>query len=510
MSANDETATVPRATPRHWLGLMLLMLPVLLVTIDNTILGFALPKIAEALAPDARQQLWMIDAYSLVLAGLLVTMGGIGDRVGHRRLLLLGAFGFAVVSALTALSTTAGQLIAGRALMGIFGAMLMPSTLALIGTLFTDREQRRVAVAVWATCLTVGSALGPLMGGVLLQYFSWASIFLLAIPVLLPLLVCGPWLLPESTREQAGNIDLPSVLLSMLALTGVVYGIKHLAGVGADGAMAMAMALVIGAGAGIAFVRRQLRLSVPLLDLSLLRNGTFAGAILVNLLSLALLVGFVFFATQSLQIVLGLEPLQASLALVPGQALAIVVGMAIVPIAQRLPAYRLIPVLLGFAGAAFLLVAMAGGGVATLVVAFALLNIGVGAIASVSTDLVLTAAPPAKAGEASAISETAYEVGVVFGTTVLGGVLAAGYRSALVVPANLEGEQAWLARETLAGAHGVATTVGELGDGLIAAANLAFNTAIAQVSWLAVVMTALAMVMAWRALKAGMHPQSAP
>jgi len=508
MSTNNSTVAASRATPRHWLGLMVLMLPVLLVTIDNTILGFALPKIAEALAPDARQQLWMIDAYSLVLAGLLVTMGGIGDRVGHRRLLLLGAFGFAVVSALTALSTTPGQLIAGRALMGIFGAMLMPSTLALISTLFADREQRRVAVAVWATCLTVGSALGPLMGGVLLHYFSWPSIFLLAIPLLLPLLIAGPWLLPESAREQAGSIDLPSVLLSMLALTGVVYGIKHLAGVGADGTMAMALA--IGVGSGIAFVRRQLRLSVPLLDLSLLGNGIFASAILVNLLSLALLVGFVFFATQSLQIVLGLEPLRASLALVPGQVLAIVVGVAIVPVAQRVPAYRLIPVLLGFAGVAFLLVAVAGGGVTTLVVAFALLNIGVGAIASVSTDLVLNAAPPAKAGEASAISETAYEVGVVFGTTVLGGVLAAGYRGALAVPANLEGEQAWLARETLAGAHGVATSVGELGGGLIAAANLAFNTAITQVSWLAVVMTALAMVMAWRALKAGMHPQSAP
>ncbi|MFK0089185.1 MFS transporter [Pseudomonas sp. NPDC090755] len=507
MSANDEATTVSRATPRHWLGLMLLMLPVLLVTIDNTILGFALPKIAEALAPDARQQLWMIDAYSLVLAGLLVTMGGVGDRVGHRWLLLLGASGFAVVSALTALSSTPGQLIAGRALMGIFGAMLMPSTLALIGTLFTDREQRRFAVAVWATCLTVGSALGPLMGGVLLQYFSWASIFLLAIPVLLPLLVCGPWLLPESPMEQVGNIDLPSVLLSVLALTGVVYAIKHLAGVGADGVMAMA--LVIGAGAGFAFVRRQLRLSVPLLDLSLLRNGTFAGAIVVNLLSLALLVGFVFFATQSLQIVLGLEPLRASLALVPGQALAIVVGMAIVPIAQRVPAYRLIPVLLGFAGVAFLLVAVAAGEVATLVAAFALLNIGVGAIASVSTDLVLNAAPPAKAGEASAISETAYEVGVVFGTTVLGGVLAAGYRSALAVPANLEGEQAWLAGETLAGAHGVAAMAGEQGSSLIAAANLAFNTATTQVSWLAVVLTALTMLMAWHVLKAGAHPKSA-
>ncbi|WP_218583937.1 MFS transporter [Pseudomonas akapageensis] len=492
--------TSPRASLKHWLGLAVLMLPVLLVTIDNTILGFALPKIAEALSPNASQQLWMVDAYSLVLAGLLVTMGGIGDRVGHRRLLLLGALGFALVSVLTALSTTPAQLIGGRALMGIFGAMLMPSTLALIGTLFEDREQRRIAVAVWATCLTVGSALGPLIGGVLLQFFSWSSIFFLAVPVLVPLLIFGPLLLPESARDLAGKVDLPSVLLSMLALTGIVYAIKHLAGVGADGMAAVA--LLVGVVAGVVFVRRQLRLAVPLLDLSLLRNGTFTGAILVNLLSLALLVGFVFFATQSLQIVLGLAPLAASLALVPGQILAIVIGMAIVPIARRVPAHRLVPVLLGFAGAAFLLVAVAGGSLPVLVVAFALLNIGVGAIASVSTDLVLSAAPPTKAGAASAISETAYEVGVVFGTTVLGGLLAAEYRGALVLPGSLTDEQAWLSGETLAGAHVVASGMGEVGIELMAVANVAFGAAVVQVSWLAVMLTGLAIAVAWRSFKA--------
>ncbi|MNF36652.1 Antiseptic resistance protein [compost metagenome] len=499
MLTNSDTAVGPRASLKHWLGLSVLMLPVLLVTIDNTILGFALPKIAEALSPDASQQLWMVDAYSLVLAGLLVTMGGIGDRLGHRRLLLLGALGFAVVSVLTALSATPAQLIGGRALMGVFGAMLMPSTLALIGTLFADREQRRFAVAVWATCLTVGSALGPLMGGVLLQFFSWSSIFLLAVPVLVPLLIAGPLLLPESARDQAGRVDLPSVLLSMLALSGIVYAIKHLAATGGDGVVALA--LLIGMGAGFLFVRRQLRLAVPLLDLALLGNGTFTGAILVNLLSLALLVGFVFFATQSLQIVLGLAPLAASLALVPGQILAILVGMAIVPVAQRVPAYRLVPVLLGFAGAAFLLVAVAGGGFMTLVVAFALLNVGVGAIASVSTDLVLAAAPPAKAGAASAISETAYEVGVVFGTTVLGGLLAAGYRGALTLPGDLTDEQVSLSAETLAGAHVVASDLGEVGVDLMTSANSAFAGAVAQVSWLAAGLAAVMMVAAWRLLK---------
>ncbi|MCY1432019.1 Antiseptic resistance protein [compost metagenome] len=317
--------------------------------------------------------------------------------------------------------------------------------------------------------------------------------------MLVPLLIAGPLLLPESARDQAGRVDLPSVLLSMLALSGIVYAIKHLAATGGDGVVALA--LLIGMGAGFLFVRRQLRLAVPLLDLALLGNGTFTGAILVNLLSLALLVGFVFFATQSLQIVLGMAPLAASLALVPGQILAILVGMAIVPVAQRVPAYRLVPVLLGFAGAAFLLVAVAGGGFMTLVVAFALLNVGVGAIASVSTDLVLAAAPPAKAGAASAISETAYEVGVVFGTTVLGGLLAAGYRGALTLPGDLTDEQVSLSAETLAGAHVVASDLGEVGVDLMTSANSAFAGAVAQVSWLAAGLAAVMMVAAWRLLK---------
>lgn len=380
-----------KAKSTRWFGLCVLMLPVLLVTVDNTVLGFALPKIAEALSPSASQQLWMIDAYSLVLAGLLVSMGSLGDRVGHRKLLLIGSLGFAVVSVLTAYSETALQLIIGRACMGIFGAMLMPSTLALIRSVFEGREERRLAVAIWATTLTVGSALGPLVGGVLLQFFDWGAIFLLAVPVLIPLLVLGPLLLPESERDASGPLDPISILQSMAALGGIVYGIKHAASGGVDGVVLGAF--LVGVLAGWMFVRRQLRLPVPLMDMTLFRNGTFSGSVLINLMSLAFLVGFVFFTTQFLQIVLQMSPLSASLALVPGQIMAIVVGMAVVPVAQRMPVHVLIPILVAFAAVAFLLVASVGSSLAVLVAAFALLNIGVGAIATVSNDVILSAAP---------------------------------------------------------------------------------------------------------------------
>ncbi|PAM82152.1 MULTISPECIES: MFS transporter [unclassified Pseudomonas] len=497
----DNEATDNTAKSKRWLGLCVLMLPVLLVTVDNTVLGFALPKIAEALRPSASEQLWMIDAYSLVLAGLLISMGSLGDRIGHRKLMLIGSSGFVIVSVLTAYCETSTQLIAGRACMGIFGAMLMPSTLALIRSVFEDREERRLAVAIWATTLTVGSALGPLVGGVLLEFFSWGAIFLLAVPVLLPLLIMGPLLLPESEPDSSGLLDPVSVLQSMVALGAIVFGIKHGAAESVDGIALTSLA--VGAITGGMFVRRQSRLAVPLMDLSLFRSGTFCGSVLINLMSLAFLVGFVYFTTQFLQIVLQMSPLSASLVLVPGQILAIVVGMAIVPVAQRVNVHVLIPILLAFTGAAFLLVASMGSSLTVLVIAFALLNIGVGAIATISTDVILSAAPPEKAGAASAISETAYEVGVVLGTTVLGGLVTAYYRGALQLPDFLSEMQAKLASETLSGALHVATDLsGDQASELMAQAGRAFEGGIGLASWVTFGLAIMAILIARSTLRA--------
>ncbi len=469
----------PRVGARGWAALVVLMLPVLLVSVDNTVLSFALPEISLALAPSGAEQLWIIDVYPLVLAGLLVTMGTLGDRFGRRRLLLIGATGFAAVSVLAAFAPTAGLLIAARALLGFFGAMLMPSTLSLLRSIFTNRDQRRLAIAVWASAFSAGSALGPIVGGFLLEHFAWGSVFLIAVPVLLPLLIAAPLLVPESRDPNPGRIDLVSIALSMAAMIPVVYAIKSFA---VDGPTVVAGAwALLGVVMGVLFVRRQLRADIPMLDMALFRRGTFSGAILVNLLSVVALVGFLYFVSQHLQLVLGLSPMMAGLALVPGMAVMIVAGLGVVPVSRRVPPHIVIPIGLAFSVVGYLIVAFTSHahGVAPLILAFVVLGIGIGAAETISNELILSSAPAEKAGAASAVSETAYELGAVLGTAVLGGIITAFYRSAIVLPDGLPAGTAEAARETLAGAYTAADGLpGTLGDQLWAAAADAFGSGV--------------------------------
>ncbi|MBN9156014.1 MULTISPECIES: MFS transporter [unclassified Microbacterium] len=469
----------PRVGARGWAALVVLMLPVLLVSVDNTVLSFALPEISTALSPSGVEQLWIIDVYPLVLAGLLVTMGTLGDRFGRRKMLLIGATGFALVSALAAFAPTAGLLIAARALLGFFGAMLMPSTLSLLRSVFQNREQRRLAIAVWAAAFSAGSALGPIVGGVLLEHFAWGSVFLVAVPVLIPLLILAPILVPESRDPNPGRIDLLSILMSMATMVPVVYAIKEFA---VDGVSPLVVILIVlGVGMGVLFVRRQLRAEVPMLDMGLFRRGMFSGAILVNLLSVVALVGFLYYVSQHLQLVLGLKPVDAGLALIPGMAMMIVSGLVVVPIARRVRPEVLVPSALVFSLAGYLVVAFTthAHGVAPLIVAFVLLGIGIGAAETVSNELILAAAPPEKAGAASAVSETAYELGAVLGTTILGGIITAFYRSSLIVPAGVPDAVADRARETLAGAFSAAEKLPDaLGTALQQAAADAFGTGV--------------------------------
>ncbi|WP_334147542.1 MFS transporter [Microbacterium sp.] len=469
----------PRAGARGWAALVVLMLPVLLVSVDNTVLSFALPEISIALSPSGAEQLWIIDVYPLVLAGLLVTMGTLGDRFGRRRMLLIGATGFALVSALAAFAPTAGLLIAARALLGFFGAMLMPSTLSLLRSIFQYRDQRRMAIAVWASAFSAGSALGPVVGGFLLEHFAWGSVFLIAVPVLIPLLIAAPLLVPESRDPHPGRIDPISIALSMAAMIPVVYAIKSLA---VDGPSLVAGAwALLGIVMGVLFVRRQLRAEIPMLDMALFRRGTFSGAILVNLLSVVALVGFLYFVSQHLQLVLGLSPMVAGLSLVPGMVAMIIAGLSVVPISRRVPPHILVPSALVFSVAGYLIVAFTTHehGVAPLVIAFVVLGIGIGAAETISNELILSSAPAAKAGAASAVSETAYELGAVLGTAVLGGLITAFYRGALVLPAGLPTDVADAARETLAGAYIAAQKLpGEIGTALWDAAADAFGSGV--------------------------------
>ena len=477
-SLPTQDIAVTRAGWRGWFALAVLMLPVLLVSVDNTVLSFALPEIALDLQPSSIEQLWIIDVYPLVLAGLLVTMGTLGDRFGRKRMLLIGATGFAAVSALSAFAPTAAALIAGRALMGVFGAMLMPSTLSLLRSIFRDRDQRRFAIAIWASGFSAGAALGPIVGGFLLEHFSWGSVFLMAVPVLVPLLILAPFFVPESRDPAPGRFDPISVLLSLATMVPIVYGIKKLA---VDGPLSLAPVLfAVGIVFGWLFVRRQRRLTTPMLDMSLFQRGTFSGAILVNLLSVVGLVGFLYFVAQHLQLVVGLTPMVAGFALLPGLALMIVSGLAVVPIAARFAPRIVVPIALAFSAVAYVLVALSTADLIQLIVAFGLLGIGIGAAETVSNELILSSAPSAKAGAASAVSETAYEVGAVLGTAVLGGILAAFYRAQLVLPAGLPDAAASAARETLAGAVAVSHTLDDaaLAEALRVAAAQAFDSGV--------------------------------
>ncbi|MCH1882440.1 MFS transporter [Agrococcus sp. ARC_14] len=497
-----DEATALRAGRREWAALVVLMLPVLLVAVDNTVLSFALPQISLDLEPDTAQQLWIIDAYSLVLAGLLVAMGSLGDRFGRRRLLLIGATGFALVSVLAAFAPTAATLIAARAALGFFGAMLMPSTLSLIRTTFLHREQRRLAIAVWATAFSVGSALGPTLGGLLLEHFAWGSVFLMAVPVLLPLLVLAPLLVRESRDPSPGRIDPIGIALSIAALGSLAAGIKHVA---VDGPDLIALGLAaIAIASGWAFVRRMQRIAKPMLDIDLLRIPAFSGAIVINLLSVVALVGALFFLTQHLQLVEGLSTLDAALLLVPGTIAMVVTGLGVVRLVRWMPTNRAVAIGLASSMAGYLLVALAGDALSPVIVAIAygLLGAGVGAAETLSNEIVISTAPPERAGAASALSETAYELGAVLGTAVLGGVVSAVYRSSIALPTGVGAADAAAARETLAGALDVAERLpGELGAGVAEAAKAAFDSGALATSLTGAALMAVAVVVALRALR---------
>ncbi|WP_245822487.1 MFS transporter [Brachybacterium avium] len=497
-----DTAASPVRAPSRWWALAVLMLPVLLVAIDNTVLAFALPAISEALTPSGQQLLWIVDIYPLILAGLLVPMGSLGDRLGRRRLLLIGGSGFTLISALAAFSPTAGILIAARALMAVFGAMLMPATLSLIRNIFTDPTQRRTAIAIWAAGFSGGAALGPIVGGFLLEHFAWGSVFLLSVPVMLPLLLLGPLLIPESKDPAPGPVDPPSVLLALATMTPLVYAIKRVSTTGLDiPAIACAVIAVL---CGAAFVRRQLARPVPMLDVTLFTRPVFTGAVAANLLSVFSLVGFLYFVSQHLQLVSGHSPMEAGLLLLPGLVVTIASGLLVVRVVRHItPATAVVVGLcLNATGFALVMVSSFWGGDLVLLLAFAVLGAGVGTAETISNDLILSAVPAEKAGAASAISETAYETGAVLGTAVLGSLLNAAYRSHLEVPAGLTASQHAAASETLGGATTVAAELpARTGQVLLDSAQHAFDSGALLTSGIGAGLMVIAAAIAHRTLR---------
>ena len=471
----SATTPPPRAGRRAWLGLAALMLPVLLVSIDNTVLSFAIPQLSQALSPTASQLLWIVDIYPLMLAGLLVTMGTLGDRVGRRRLLLIGATGFGAVSVYAAFAGDASHLIAARALLGLFGATLMPSTLALLRNLFLDDNQRRLAIAIWASAFSAGSALGPIVGGWLLEHFWWGSIFLINVPVLVVLLVVAPFLLPESRNPGSVRLDPVSVVLSVVSMLPFVFGIKKLA---SSGISTLGVAsLLLGVALGVVFVRRQVRSRTPLLEVGLFKNRVFSASVLANFMAIFSISGLIFFVSQYLQLVLDLSPMEAGLYLLPGAAATVVMGLAAVVLARVAPIWLLIPTGLLLATAGYLLGTTLTGSssVGVIVVIFVLVGGGAGLAETLTNDAILASVPPERAGAASGISETAYELGASLGVAILGSVLAAVYRTRLELPAGLDPTVADQAQQTLGGAVSAADGLpAGQADALLEAARAAF------------------------------------
>ncbi|GLF96322.1 MFS transporter [Streptomyces yaizuensis] len=474
MTGTDLKVAETVRAPGRWLALSVLVLAVLLVAVDATVLALATPFVTEDLKPSGTQLLWIGDVYSFVIAGLLISMGSLGDRIGRKKLLLIGAVAFGGVSVLNAYATSPEMMIVARALLGVAGATLMPSTLALIRNIFHDPRERSVAVGIWGAAASAGAAVGPVVGGALLEHFWWGSVFLINLPVMAVLVVVGAKLLPESRNPAPGPWDLISVALSLVGMISLVYAIKELAVHGPS--MGAAAAGALGAGALFWFVRRQLTLPAPLLNVRLFQNRGFSGAVLADLLTILGLSGLIFFLSQFLQLVQGRSPLEAGLIELPSAIGAVISGLLAGNLARRASVRGTVSTGLAAVGLALgscvLLTAQTGP--VPMGIALFLGGLGAGLAFTVTADVILSSVPKEQAGAASAVSETAYELGAALGIALLGSVVTGVYRG-FTVPAGVDEGTAQAARESLGGAVEAAGTLpADQGAALLASARDAF------------------------------------
>jgi len=486
-----------RATHREWLGLAVIALPCIVYAMDLTVLNLAVPAISRELHPSAAQLLWIIDIYGFMVAGMLITMGTLGDRIGRRRLLMFGAAAFGVASVVAAYSSSAAMLVAMRVVLGIAGATLAPSTLSLIRIMFRDPQQRRVAIGVWVASYSAGGAIGPVLGGVVLEFYWWGSVFLLSVPVMVLLLVVGPFLLPEYRDPKAGRLDLASAVLSLAAVLSTIYGLKEIAENGL--AVVPVLAIAAGLAVGYLFVRRQKQLADPMIDLRFFRDRSFSAALVTYSLGTFVAFGLFVQISQYLQLVLDLSPLKAGLWSTPFAA-AFVVGAMIAPrLADRVGSAPVITGGLWVATAGFVLMALTGAmhNVAWVVASFTLYALGLAPVFTLATDLVVGCAPPQHAGAASAISETGSELGGALGIALLGSIGVAVYRMSFpdaAIP-GIPPDALAAARSTLGAAVEIAERAGgAAGTSLAQAARDAFVDGMRASALAAALVTAL---MAW-------------
>ncbi|WP_369207877.1 MFS transporter [Streptomyces sp. PU-14G] len=493
--------TRPGGDRLRWVALAVLVLAVLLVGIDVTVLGLAAPFLSEDLRPSSTQLLWIGDVYSFVIAGLLVSMGSLGDRIGRKKLLLTGSVAFGALSVLTAYAHSAEAMILWRALMGVAGATLMPSTLALIRNIFPDPRERSLAVGIWGAMTAAGTAVGPVVGGFLLEHYWWGSVFLINLPVMAVLVLVGSKLLPESKNPAPGPWDLPSVGLSMIGIIALVYAVKEAAAYGFR--WDVAVTGVVGLAGLYAFVRRQLRLPTPLLDMRLFANRGFSGAVLADLLTILGMSGLVFFLSQFLQMVQDRTPFQAGLAELPAAIGSVVAGLFAGWVARRTSVRGAVSGGLTAVGLALGACLWLQATSSYLLLGSVLLVVGVGAglAFTVTADVILSAVPKEQAGAASAVSETAYELGAALGIALLGSVVTGVYRS-FTTPAGVPEGAAEHARQSLGEAvqtaHGLP---GGAEHALLDVARDTFTEGLRFGAGFGAVILLAAAVLAWRLLR---------
>ncbi|MFI0239459.1 MFS transporter [Streptomyces sp. NPDC016845] len=490
--------------PARWLALSVLVLAVLLVAVDATVLGLATPYISEDLKPSGTQLLWIGDVYSFVIAGLLVSMGSLGDRIGRKKLLLVGAVAFGAVSVLNAYATSPELMILARALLGVAGATLMPSTLALIRNIFHDPRERSLAVGIWGAMASAGAAVGPVVGGFLLEHFWWGSVFLINLPVMAVLVVVGVKLIPESKNPVPGPWDLVSVLLSLVGMIGVVYAVKEAAAHGFR--WDVAVSAVLGVAALTWFVRRQLTLRAPLLDMRLFRRRGFSGAVLADLLTVLGLSGLVFFLSQFLQLVQGRRPFEAGMAELPAAVGAVVAGLIAGVVARRFSVRGVVAGGLAAIGLALAALTTLSQDTGYPLLGAVLLVVGVGAGFSftVTADVILSSVPKEQAGAASAVSETAYELGAALGIALLGSIVTGVY-AGFTAPAGTPADVASAAHESLGGAVEASSSLpAEQAQTLLASARTAFVDGLQVAAGIGAAVLLATAVAAWFLLR-GQH-----
>jgi DHA2 family multidrug resistance protein-like MFS transporter len=474
----QQDAQSGKATRREWVGLAALALPCILYAMDLTVLNLAIPSLTTDLKPTAAQLLWIVDIYGFLAAGALLIMGALGDRIGRRRLLLIGSAAFAVLSLLAAFSKRAAMLIVARGLLGIAGATLAPSTLSLINAMFRNEREKTFAVSVWVSSFSFGGAIGPIVGGVLIAHFWWGAVFLAPIPIMALLLILGPSLLPEHRGDEAGRIDIVSAVLTLATVLPIIFAIKHVAE-GGD-VQVSGLAAAIGLICGGVFVRRQLKLQDPLLDLRLFKLPALSVALTINALDFLVGFGILVLVAQYLQLVLGLSPLQAGLWGVP-PGLGFVAGSLLT--SALLKALRPATVLgaglaLGAVGLALMAYSTEAHSLILITLGNTLFAVGSAPATTVVADFVVSSAPEKQSGAASALSETFSEFGGALGIALLGSLATFLYRHALAaaLPPGVPAPAVQTALRGIGAARAAAETLNG-GPALLEAAKHAYTSA---------------------------------